>query len=382
MKNADNPKAGFDKGLAMIVAGGGTGGHLFPGMAIARAFLDKSRENRVLFVSAGLAFEKKSLEKEGFSHQMIAVQGIKGKGRWAQLKGAMKIPGALAASFKIIKSFSPDMVIGVGGYSAGPVVMAARMKGIFTAICEQNILPGVTNRMLFKMVSRAYVSFPDTKGLSSPKKTMLSGNPIRQKLLSDYGDHMKSAESKGESRDFTVLVLGGSLGAHALNVAVMEALPLIKGKKNIFFIHQTGTADESQVKKAHDHHGGGHLVKAFFDDMAFVYAKADLVICRAGATTVAEIAALGKAAIFIPYPFAADNHQVLNARAMVDGHAAEMMLQNRLDGTLLAERIAYYEKNRPSLNLMADKAKQFGRPDAAKTIVEDCYEMIKRNPCI
>lgn len=382
MKDADKMDASAEKGLAMIIAGGGTGGHLFPGMAIARAFLDRNAANRVLFVSAGLEFEKKHLEREGFDHRTIAIAGIKGKGKWAQIKGMMKIPGALAASFGIIRSFSPDMVLGMGGYSAGPVVMAARIKGIFTAICEQNILPGVTNRMLFKMVNRAYVSFPDTRGLSSPGKTAFTGNPIRKELLSGYAAQMKTEKTQGEKSGFTVLILGGSLGAHAINLAVMDALPLVKGETKISFIHQTGAADETRVKAAHEHHGFPHRAKAFIHDMASVYAAADLVICRAGATTVAEIAALGKPAIFIPYPFAADNHQVLNAQAMVDAGAAEMILQDRLDAASLAERIAYYEKERASLSLMAERAKQFGRPHAASAIVDDCYTMMEREPCI
>jgi UDP-N-acetylglucosamine--N-acetylmuramyl-(pentapeptide) pyrophosphoryl-undecaprenol N-acetylglucosamine transferase len=175
---------------------------------------------------------------------------------------------------------------------------------------------------------------------------------------------------------FTVMILGGSQGAHSINEAVIKALEHVKEKHNFYFIHQTGKQDEGAVKKAYKDQGISCMVKSFFDDMPKQYQSADLIICRAGATTLAELAVVGKGVIFIPFPFAADNHQVLNARTFTETGAAEMILQKDLTGRVLAERIEYYASNKKALEVMAARAKSLGKPDAAKVIVEDCYRLL------
>lgn len=354
----------------IIIAGGGTGGHLFPGIAIAQAFQKKDRFNLVLFIGTGKSFEKKVTALYGFEYASIVAEGIKRRGLVNQIKALLKIPIGIYQTLMIFQKFYPDIVIGVGGYSSGPVALAAKIKKIPIVLQEQNILPGMTNRILSKISSRIYVSFKHTQGLN-PKKIIWTGNPVRNEILS------VCHEKKTNNHLFTVLVLGGSQGAHAINLAVTESLSELKSIQQRFhFIHQTGTDDEAYVKNAYESYGISHTVAPFFHDMPVQYQMADLVICRAGATTVAELTAIGKPAIFIPFPFAADNHQELNARSLLNEHAADMILQQNISGKILAEKIMYYESNPTVLDQIASQAAMLGKPNAAMDIVEDCYKIM------
>ena len=371
--------------MRIIIAGGGTGGHLFPGIAIADALATRDKKNRVLFVGTGKPFEISVLSKTAFKYKSITAEGIKGRGLWRQIVSVLKIPKGIFESIMILKDFRPDLVIGVGGYSAGPVVIAAWLMGIKIVLHEQNILPGITNRILSGFADRIYVSFKDTRlerfrwlAPIEPKKLLVSGNPVRKEILQSVMDQQdKSLADTGQKKPFTVLILGGSQGAHSINMAVREALEYLKEKDKYFFVHQTGSADEQDVKRAYMKNGISCMVKSFFDDMARQYHNADLVVCRAGATTVAEVAVMGKAVIFIPYPFAADNHQVLNAGSLENAGAAEMILQKDLTGRRLAERIERYALSPEALKAMASRAKSIGRSDAAEVIVDDCYGVIE-----
>ena len=363
--------------VRIVIAGGGTGGHLFPGIAVAQAFLTLNRRNRILFVSTGTALEVSVLSHKGFTLEKITVEGIKGRGKWNQIRSILKIPKGIYDAIRILKKFQPDLVFGVGSYSAGPVVIGARFLGIKIVLHEQNLLPGITNRILARFADRIYVSFPETKKTLGEDKSIFAGNPIREELRcsledSNPADKIESAEKQR----FQVLIIGGSQGAHRINMAVMEALDHIRNRENIFFIHQTGTADEKRLKEAYRQKGIPAEVAAFFNDMEKQYHRADLLVCRAGATTIAEITAIGKGALFIPFPHAADNHQVLNARSLVDQGAADIMLQNDLSGKGLAERIDYYMANPQTIIDMSEKARRLGRPQAAEYIVADCYQMI------
>lgn len=369
--------------MRIIIAGGGTGGHLFPGIAIADGFAARDEENRVLFISTGKSFEISILSKTVFKHKSITAEGIKGRGLWRQTVSVLKIPKGIFESIMILKDFRPDIVVGVGGYSAGPVVIAAWLMGIKIVLHEQNIMPGITNRILSGFADRIYVSFKDTRlerfqwiTPVDPKKLLVSGNPVRKEILQSAMDQqdVSSADTKRE-KPFTVLILGGSQGAHSINTAVLETLEHLKEKDKYFFVHQTGSADAQEVKTAYIKNGISCMVKSFFDDMARQYHNADLVICRAGATTVAEIAVIGKGVIFIPYPFAADDHQVFNAGSLENAGAAEMILQKDITGRRLAERIEHYASNSGALKAMASRAKSIGRPDAVEVIVDDCYRL-------
>jgi UDP-N-acetylglucosamine--N-acetylmuramyl-(pentapeptide) pyrophosphoryl-undecaprenol N-acetylglucosamine transferase len=284
----------------------------------------------------------------------------------------MKIPGAVLRSAGILAQAQADLVVAVGGYAAGPVAVAAWMKGIPVALCEQNTVPGVTNRMLFPIAKRIYLSFENTRGKIDPLKKRVTGNPIRQQILA-----ASRLEAK-EKNTFAVLVVGGSQGAHAINLAVIDALPHLGQGRKFHLAHQTGAEDQAQVADAYAKAGMDAEVKAFFHDMASRYSRADLVVCRAGATTVAELTALGKPALFIPYPFAADNHQEHNARALADQGAAQMVLERDLTGLDLARRLNALAGAPDVLAAMASKSRMLGKPDAARSIVDDCYQLVGR----
>ena len=352
----------------ILIAGGGTGGHLFPGIAIAQAFAAKDPGNRIVFVSVGNALERSILSTKGFDLKQVSVEGFKHRDVARQVRALLKIPMGIFQAMRIIQKFRPGLVIGVGSYAAGPVAAAAWLLGVTVVVHEQNILPGLTNRLLAGIAHRIYVSFENPPAVFSPAKTRVLGNPVRQELL-------QAAGYSGPKRAFTILVIGGSQGAHSINMAIVDALPHIP-KQRFFFIHQTGAEDLDKVTQAYQEAGIPGKVRAFFNDMAEPYSRADLIVCRAGATTVAEVTALGKAVIFIPFPFAADNHQVLNARKLSDAGAAETILEQNLDGAVLAQRIRYYEKQPQALADMAGRAADLGHPDAAQAIVADCYRLL------
>jgi UDP-N-acetylglucosamine--N-acetylmuramyl-(pentapeptide) pyrophosphoryl-undecaprenol N-acetylglucosamine transferase len=361
------------EGYRLVVAGGGTGGHLFPGVAVAQAFLARHIRNRVLFVNAGRPLDVSVLDRLGWSHRTITIEGIKGRGVWRQIRAAGKIPMAVCQSRRILREFDPQLVMGVGGYSAGPVAVAAWLMGIPTVLHEQNREPGLTNRWVRRIARRVYLSFEDPGKRFDAEKTLVTGNPVRDEILMRGG----KGGVPHAADTFTLLVLGGSQGAHAINEAMVAAVPHLAAVAGLRIVHQTGREDEDRVTRAYTKAGLAATVRSFFDDMAERYAQADLIVCRAGATTVAEITVMGRAALFIPFPQAADDHQTANARALVEAGAAEMLRQRELTGSLLADRIAYYRNNPAVLSAMAVKALTLGRPEAALSIVRDVYRLIE-----
>ncbi|MBT4364205.1 MAG: undecaprenyldiphospho-muramoylpentapeptide beta-N-acetylglucosaminyltransferase [Desulfobacteraceae bacterium] len=365
------------RAINVLIAGGGTGGHLFPGIAIAELFMECNPENGILFVNTGKPFEIDTLSNAGFAHKKITAQGIKGLSIFKKAIAVIKTPKGVYGAFRILKTFKPDIVIGVGGYSSGPMVLGAWFFRIRIAIHEQNILPGITNRILSYFTDRIYVSFKTTAHRFNPEKVKVTGNPVRKEIREYVADSREDIpDGRIKKRPFTILVVGGSQGAHSINMIIIEAMKNLKEMEHLYFIHQTGSKDEDTVRKAYLGNEIPCTVQAFFYDMPVQYTKADLIICRAGATTVAEITVLGKAVIFIPFPQAADNHQVLNARELEDAGAAEVILENEIDGSILAERIEHYETSTDELEDMASRSRAFGRPDAAMEIVKDCYGMI------
>ncbi len=362
----------------ILIAGGGTGGHLFPGIAIAEALMERDQNNRLLFVNTGNRFERSVLQLKGFDLETITAEGIKGRGLWMKLKSASKLPKGIFESIRILKRFKPDLVIGMGGYSSGPVALAAWLMGIKIALHEQNLKPGITNRILFYLADRIYVSFFSTSKRLNTAKVIMTGNPVRRAILeaSAVPEKMDGHAVSTGRKTFTVLVLGGSQGAHSINMAVIDTLKHLNPESNYHFIHQTGSADETMVTDSYMRCGIPATVRAFFHDMADLYRKADLIICRAGATTVAEVTSIGKGVIFIPYPFAADNHQVMNAKELVDQAAAEMIQEKDLSGELLASRIETLASHPEQLKNMMEKSKLFGRPKAAEEIINDCYNLL------
>ncbi len=359
--------------MRIVIAGGGTGGHLFPGIAIAQEFMERDPENRVLFVNTGKPFEVSVLAEAGFDCKRIPSEGIKGRRWWQKMMAVFKIPRGIFAAVSIFRRFNPDLVVGVGGYSAGPVAVGGWLLRTPIVLHEQNLLPGITNRMLAPLAGRIYVSFQQTTKFFNRKKVRVFGNPVRREIRQPEGDHTPDREA---SMPFTVLIVGGSQGAHSINLAMMEAVEHLADKDRFLFIHQTGDADEAMVRDTYRNQGIAARVHAFFMDMAPQFQEADLVVCRAGATTVAEITAMGKAAIFIPFPYAADNHQVLNAEGLQRDGAAEMILEKDLSGPFLAQRIDHYGSRPEAIKQMAASAKAHGKPEAAADIVTDCYALV------
>lgn len=333
----------------------------------------RNRDDRILFVGTDRGIEKRVLGELGFSLQTIDVEGIKGKGWMKSLAAILRIPMSLMQSFRIIRSFSPELVIGVGGYASGPVVLAARLSGIRTAIAEQNALPGLTNRILGKMVDRVFVTFAQTGRWFHARRVMVSGNPIRQ----GFAAEMK--QRKELNRPFTLLVFGGSQGAHAINRAMLEALddlgPL---KDRLRILHQTGSKDRDAVADTYKAKGTTAEVLPFIMDMAAAYQAADLLICRAGATSIAEITAAAKAAILIPFPAAVEDHQTKNAEVLVQAGAAEMIPEKELTGARLAAAIKRYYESPELLREMEIRSAGLGNVRAAADIVDACLVLVQQ----
>ena len=360
--------------LAVLIAGGKTGGHLFPGIAIARALQRRESNTRILFVGTGGAFEVATLEREGFCHEAIVSYGIKGKSLVEKIASLARVPLSVVQAAKIIRRFAPDMVIGVGGYSSGPVVLAARLFNRKTAIHEQNTIPGITNRILSRFVHTVFTSFQNTRGLDGGKRVIFTGNPIRR--AADAAEPVAEPEalpkaSKEDRDPFTLLVTGGSQGASSINRAVVRAVQeMARFDEELLVIHQTGQRDEKEVGRAYQAMGITAVVKGFFHDMPAQQARADLIICRAGAGTLAEITALGKPSILVPYPHAADDHQRFNAAALADHGAAVMILDRDLSGEALSKAVLSLKNNPERLARMAEAAMQSAKPGADETIAD------------
>lgn len=363
--------------VGILIAGGGTGGHLFPGIAAAQAAKRLDPDVRVLFVGTDKPFERDAAQRAGFQHRSIAVEGLKRRSVWNKLVALVKLLGAVVTSLGIIWKFSPDLILGVGGYASAPCLLAGFLMGKRLAIQEQNVAPGITNRILGRLAGRVYASFEESRRFFPGSKILVTGNPVRLSFM----DRDETAGKRPSGSPFTVLITGGSQGAHGMNVAVAEALKTEALRlSGVFLIHQTGEADISMMEEAYRTWGGRYVVRPFFHDMDRRYDEADLVVCRAGATTVAELTALGKPAVFVPFPFAADNHQEKNARALEASGAARVIVQKELSGKVFADVVTELKGNPAALEKMAEASKRLGKPNAALDIAKDMYARISGRP--
>ncbi|MGZ3647845.1 MAG: undecaprenyldiphospho-muramoylpentapeptide beta-N-acetylglucosaminyltransferase [Syntrophales bacterium] len=357
--------------MKVIIAGGGTGGHLFPGIAIAEEFLRRDQASSILFIGTKKGLEQRVLGSTGFNLHTLDVEGIKGRGITKILGALLKIPRSLIESYRLIRAFCPDIVIGVGGYASGPAVMAAYFMGVKTAIAEQNALPGITNKILGKFVDRIFVTFPETRKWFPEKKIIVSGNPVRAAFLAGIREAEKRAGK------FTLLIFGGSQGARGINTAVLDSLPyLTEIKDNLKIIHQTGSADVDSLAAHYRSHGIDAEVLPFIMDMARAFRSADLIICRAGATSIAEITASGKAAILIPYPHAANDHQTKNAETLIKAGAAVTICERDISGQILAETIEKFYRHPDLIKEMEARSASLGNVRAAADIVDACLGLI------
>lgn len=358
--------------MKLLIAGGGTGGHLYPGVALAEELTTRQKGNEVLFVGTDRGIEARVIPELGYPLAKIDVVGLKRQGLFGLLKGLMRLPGAYLQARRILQDFQPDIAVGVGGYASGPMMVAAWLGGIPTVILEQNTVPGITNRILSKLVDAVFVTFEGSIAYFPRRKVQALGNPIRRQLLENF------LQSKLPDDRFNVLILGGSQGAHSVNLRMVEAAAHLGDlDEKLRVIHQTGKADKELVQRGYEQIGFPAEVHDFIDDMSNAYRRADLVVARAGATTICEIQVAKKASILIPYPYAADNHQELNAREMVDAGAAVMLVERELDGPRLAQEIRDIYDDRERLTEMERAASRVGRPEAAREIVDACVELVK-----
>ena len=357
----------------LVIAGGGTGGHLFPGIALAEEFTDRRDGWDVIFVGPEKRLEERILPKLGFEFATIPSAPLKGRGWWDRTVGIGTLVRGVLISLWLLHRISPQLVVGLGGYSSGPVLLAAYLLGIKRVIQEQNVYPGLANRAASRLSQLVFLSWGQGATYFPTEKTRVTGNPVRKAVLAG-----RAQQRAGQG--FTLFVLGGSQGSTAINRAMVGALNnLAEIKGDLIIIHQTGERDYAWVKAAYEHREFRAFTYAFIDDMAPHYREAHLVVCRAGATTLAELCAWGRAAILIPYSYASDDHQRKNAQVLVDSGAATMIPEAKLTEERLAREIITLYSERSALEMMEKKAFGLGRPDAAALIVDECYRLMGLN---
>ncbi len=352
-----------ERRLKVLFAGGGTGGHLFPGITVARELKRREPMSEVTFVGAGRVLEMQVLSREGFSFERVRAVGLVGRSPFAMLKGVTTLPAAFLDAGVLLRRYKPDLVVGLGGYSSGPVVLLAAAKRVATLILEQNAVPGVTNRLLGTVVRAAAVSYQDTLDCFG-HKGFVSGNPVRTGFF-------ESAPPRKTVTEPRILVIGGSQGAHAINVAMIEAVSSLVNSLGVVRVtHQTGQNDFEMVESAYQSVGVDVRVEPFLNKMDAEMSDADVVVCRAGATTLAELAASGRPAILVPYPAAANDHQRRNAEVFKKNGAAEVIDPNDLTATILAERLIDLVVDNDRRLRLAASALCLAAPEAAAQIVD------------
>ena len=344
--------------MRAILAGGGTGGHVIPALAIAQELRSRYYAD-VIFIGTARGIETRLVPAAGFPLELITVGGLNRVALATRLKTLVDLPRAVAQSAAILRKFKPDVMIGVGGYASGPAMLAGAMLRVPLMAFEPNVVPGVANRMVARFVKRAAVHFAATQRYFP--NAVVTGVPVRREF--------SAIPARSPQQPPTLLVFGGSQGAHAINVAVAQALPtLAKLQPDLHLIHQTGANDLDAMRSAAAAADIAAEVSAFIDDMPGAFARADLLICRSGASTVAEVAAAGKPAIFVPLPTAADDHQRRNAEALANSGAARLLPQSELTGDRLAQEIASQLADIPQLTHMGESARTFAHPAAAAHI--------------
>ena len=351
--------------MRVLIAAGGTGGHIYPGLAVAKEIIRRDKSSEVRFVGTARGLETRLVTQAGFELSLIESSGLKNVGVVARLRGLAILPKSFLAARRLIKEFKPDVVVGAGGYVSGSVLLTAYLMGLPTLVMESNAVPGWTNRRLARFVDKAAVTFevalPFFRG-----KGVVTGNPVRREFFEIR------AKQRDQSR-FSLLAFGGSQGAHAINEGMLAALPQLDEFRGAMRVtHQTGEPDYESVREGYLKAGWSNNaeVRRYLDDMVECFANADLVICRAGATTTAELIAAGKAAIMIPFPLAADDHQRKNAEALEAAGAARMILQKDLTGERLASEIALFIRDPKKVIEMELAARKLAKGDAAGATVD------------
>jgi len=357
------------KVIHLLMVAGGTGGHIFPALAVAEELRRRSAQGAacspqyaIEFLGTQRPLEARLIPAAGFALHAVPAAGLKGLGAVHTLQNFLVLPRTALAAARVLKEFRPRVVVGVGGYVAGPVMLEAALCGIPTLLVEPNARPGFTNRVLGPVVRAAAVGFKEAADFYG-EKAYLTGHPVRRAFF--------EIPPKQPSARFTVLIVGGSQGSRAINRATVASLPLLAPLGNrIRIIHQTGEPDYNEVRTAYQSQGPLGEVHAFIEDMAAELAQADLVISRAGATAVAELAAAGRPALLVPFPAATDQHQLENARAMERAGAARVIVQKELTPERLVAEIQGLAADPERLRRMGSQARTLARPDAAARIAD------------
>lgn len=353
--------------MKALIAAGGTGGHIYPGIAVAKEILRRDESSQILFVGTARGLETKIVPENGFQLSLIQSAGLKNVGFVGKLRGLLILPKSFLEARRLIQDFAPDVVIGAGGYVSGPVLLTAALMRVPTLVMDSNALPGFTNRRLAPFVSKAALTF-DAALPYFGKKGVVTGNPVRREFF--------EVAPKERGDVLNLLIFGGSQGARAINNAMAQALSMLPSER-LRITHQTGEADLDKIKSAYAASEFASAdVRPYISNMVDEFAEADLVICRAGATTCAELSAAGKAAIMIPLPTAADDHQRKNAEALVSAGAAKMILQKDLTGESLAREIKNLIDSSGEITKMEAATRKMARKDAAETTVDLIEEIV------
>jgi UDP-N-acetylglucosamine--N-acetylmuramyl-(pentapeptide) pyrophosphoryl-undecaprenol N-acetylglucosamine transferase len=347
--------------MKLLIAGGGTGGHVFPALAVAREWTKRGAGREVVFVGTARGLEARLVPEAGFALETIRVAGLKGIGGLKLLRNAAQVPGALVDSFGVVGRHRPAAAFGVGGYASGPVMFAAALRGVPAVIFEPNAEPGLANRLLAPLARRMATAHASTAQRWGAK-ARVTGCPVRPEFF--------SVPPKEHRPPFTVLITGGSQGALAINQCVIEALDLLAARRSeLRFVHQTGERDYNAVRVAYARRELNAEVAPFISRMAEKFALADVIVCRSGAITVAEVAAAGRAAIFIPFGAATDSHQLRNAQVLAAAGAARLIPQPQLVPQRLVEEIFSLLDAPESLALLEANARALARPHAVEEMV-------------
>jgi UDP-N-acetylglucosamine--N-acetylmuramyl-(pentapeptide) pyrophosphoryl-undecaprenol N-acetylglucosamine transferase len=365
--------------VRVVIAGGGTGGHLYPGIALARELQRRDRSVQVSFVGTAAGLEARVVPREGYPLDLIRVSGLKGKSVFERVRGVVALPRAAVDAWRVITSRRPEVVVGVGGFASGPVLALAWLRRVPTLVLEQNARPGLTNRLLAPIVRAAAVNFEEALAFF-PRTGFVAGNPVRAEFFTpaDEEANGQSEQATPRERAARVLIVGGSQGAHAINVAMVAAAPrLATADPRLAITHQSGARDVALVRDAFERAGLDARVEAFIHEMDREMKRADLVIARAGATTLSELAAAGRPALLVPLPTATDDHQRRNAEAFASAGGAVVVDQRDLTGDRLAVEIEALVADPVRLAAMGRAARTLARPDAASRIADRVYELAR-----
>jgi len=345
----------------ILIAAGGTGGHLFPGIAVADELVRRNPETRIVFAGTPRGLESRLVPRSGYALELLPIRPLNAVGVRGLVAGLLALPRGMWSSLRLVRALRPAAVLGIGGYAGGPVTLVAALLGVRTVILEPNARPGFTNRVLRPFVDKAACAYEEAKA-EFGRRGVLTGNPVR----GGFADLPR----REHQPPLTLLAFGGSQGSRVLNRALVAALPHLPGESRLRIVHQTGERMREEVEEAYRLAGRPAEVRAFIDDMEAAMGAADLLLCRSGATTCAELTVAGRAAVLVPFAQSADDHQRTNARALAGAGAARMIEERELDGKLLGREITDLVDAPEAIRAMEDSARALGRPDAARRVAD------------